>query len=218
VATTDQLTGGRLELGLGAGYVRAEFEQAGLEYGSPRDRADRLERTVEELDRLLSDEAHEPASAQRPRPPLLLGGNGNRLLRLAARHADIVAFTGGEPAPGKTDGSMRLLGPEALADRVATARRFTAEYGTDPELNVLVQRVVPTSDRAGAARELQSHGPDVTPEQLLDLPTLLIGTVKEMAGQLRRHREQLGLTYITVMEPVMEDFAPVIEELRRTEG
>jgi probable F420-dependent oxidoreductase len=218
VATTDQLTGGRLELGLGAGYVRAEFEQAGLEYGSPRDRSDRLERTVQELERLLADEAHEPAAAQRPRPPLLLGGNGNRLLRLAARHADVVAFTGAESAPGKTDGSLRLLDPEAFADRVATARRLAGEYGTDPEFNILVQRVVPTNDRAGATRELQLHGTHPPLEQLLDLPTLLVGTVEEMAGQLRRHRERLGLTYITVMEPAMEDFAPVIEELRRTEG
>ncbi|MFE2431710.1 TIGR03621 family F420-dependent LLM class oxidoreductase [Streptomyces sp. NPDC059373] len=199
VATTDQLTAGRLELGLGAGYVREEFERAGLDYGTPRSRVDHLERTVAELERLLPE----------PRPPLVLGGNGDRMLRLAARHAEVMAFTG---ARHDTDGALSLLGPDALAERVAAARRFAAGEGTDPEFNILVQRVVLTEDRTAAAGEFARLG--LSPEELLGLPTLLFGTVAEIAAQLRANRERFGFSYVTVMEPSLEDFAQVIKELR----
>ncbi|MYR59881.1 TIGR03621 family F420-dependent LLM class oxidoreductase, partial [Streptomyces sp. SID625] len=89
VATTDALTDGRLELGLGTGYVREEHERAGLPWGTPGERVTHLRRTVEELDRLLGSPDHRPRAAQQPRVPLLIGANGDRMLRLAAEHADI---------------------------------------------------------------------------------------------------------------------------------
>lgn len=216
VATTARLTGGRLELGLGAGYVRAEFERAGLAYGTARDRVDHLERTVEALTGLLAGpDAADAAGA--PLTPLLLGGNGPRMLRLAVRHAAVVAFTGAEADPAKDDGSLRLLSAATVEERVATARGFATSYGTDPEFNVLVQRVVITGDRGAAAGEFAPHAPHLDEKQLLDLPTLLVGTVAEIAEQLRRGRERFGFSYVTVLEPSMEAFAPVIEELRRDE-
>jgi probable F420-dependent oxidoreductase len=213
VATTARLTGGRLELGLGAGYVREEFERAGLTYGTARDRVDHLERTVDGLTRLLPG----ADGADGARPPLLLGGNGPRVLRLAARHAAVVAFTGAEADPAKDDGSLRLLSAGTVRERVAAARGFAAAYGTDPEFNILVQRVVVTEDREAAASEFAPHAPHLKAEELLDLPTLLVGTVAEIAEQLRRGRERFGFSYVTVLEPAMEAFAPVIEELRREE-
>ncbi|WUD76830.1 TIGR03621 family F420-dependent LLM class oxidoreductase [Streptomyces sp. NBC_00510] len=224
VATTARLTGGRLELGLGAGYVRAEFERAGLAYGTARDRVDHLERTVEVLTGLLAG-PHETDGtgtggtdgAGAPPTPLLLGGNGPRMLRLAARHAAVVAFTGAEADPAKDDGSLRLLSAATVEERVATARGFATSYGTDPEFNVLVQRVVITEDRGAAAGGFAPHAPHLDEKELLDLPTLLVGTVAEIAEQLRRGRERFGFSYVTVLEPSMEAFAPVIEELRRDE-
>ncbi|NKY88243.1 TIGR03621 family F420-dependent LLM class oxidoreductase [Nocardia veterana] len=204
VVSTARLSAGRLELGLGTGYVRAEFDEAGIDFGTPRTRVDHLERTLVELDRLLPD----------PRPTILLGGSGNRMLRLAARHADIIAFTGAEPVPGSTDGSIRLSTAATVDERVAAARRFTAEFDRDPEFNILIQQVVTTSDRAAAAAEIASHADHLTPEEVLDLPTFLIGTTTEMADQLRRRRERFGFSYVTVLEPAVEDFAPVIAELR----
>src|SRR4051794_23907837 len=82
VATTDALTGGRLELGLGAGYVQAEHDSAGLPYGSPGERVDHLRRTVDEVERLLGSPDHQPQPVQKPRVPLMIGGNGDRVLRL----------------------------------------------------------------------------------------------------------------------------------------
>jgi len=86
VATTDALTDGRLELGLGTGYVQAEHDTAELPFGSPGERVDHLLRTIEELDRLLGSPEHQPRPVQKPRVPLLIGGNGKRLLELTAEH------------------------------------------------------------------------------------------------------------------------------------
>jgi probable F420-dependent oxidoreductase len=217
IATTDRLTGGRLEVGLGTGYIRAESDEAGIPFGTPGSRVDHLEHTVHTLDRLLTDPSHTPRPEQRPRPPLLLGGNGNRMLRLAARTADIAAFSGAEQAPGAPDGTLRLLDAGRLDERVRLHRRFTGEHRTCPELNILVQHVLITDDRAARAPEMQPYAPHLTPEQLSDVPTLLYGTVTEIAAQLRAHRERYGFSYVTVLEPDMEAMAQVIAEVRRTE-
>ncbi|MEU7365732.1 LLM class F420-dependent oxidoreductase [Streptomyces hygroscopicus] len=226
VATCDALTGGRLELGLGAGYVKAEHDSAGLPFGSPRERVDHLAHTVAELERLLADAEHRPRPVQAPRPPLLLGGNGDRLLRLAARHAEIAAFTGAVQAPGKPEGTLQLISPEALEERVRAFRSFAAEAaepgaagsagaagGDTAELNYLIQMVGPTGDRRAKVRELAAYAPDLTEDQLLEHPALLLGDAKEMAAQLRAHRERYGFSYFTVLEHNMDAFAPVIEQL-----
>ncbi|MEU5187060.1 LLM class F420-dependent oxidoreductase [Streptomyces klenkii] len=210
-ATTDQLTGGRLELGLGAGYVKAEHDRAGLPFGSPRERVDHLEHTVRELERLLGDPEHAPRPAQGPRPPLLLGGNGDRMLRLAARYADIAAFSG---ATTDDSGAIRPVSPAVLDERVARYQGFAADRPEPAELNILVQRVV-VGDRRAAARELLAQAPGLTEDELLAHPVLLAGSVKDIADQVRAHRERFGFTYFTVLEPSMEAFAPVIEELGR---
>ncbi|MEU1820930.1 LLM class F420-dependent oxidoreductase [Streptomyces abikoensis] len=211
VASTDQLTGGRLELGLGTGYVRAEHERAGLPFGSPRERVDHLERTVTELTRLLADPEHCPAAAQSPRVPLLLGGNGNRVLRLTARHADIAGFTG---TAKDAAGNLRLISPDALQERVAAYQGFAAGRAEPAELNYLVRTVAAGGDRRALARDLLADTPGLTEDEVLAHPALLTGTVKDMAEQLRGHRERYGFTYFTVVEPALEAFAPVIEELR----
>ncbi|MFB1047080.1 LLM class F420-dependent oxidoreductase [Streptomyces chrestomyceticus] len=214
VATTDLLTDGRLELGLGTGYVRAEHDRAGLPWGTPGERVDHLARTVEELERLLGDPEHAPKAAQQPRPPLLIGGNGPHMLRLAARHADIAAFTGGRAAPGKPEGTLALLTPDELDAALTVYHRAAADRPAPAELNILVQRVMATGDRRAFAREIAAHGLGVDEEQALRIPTFLFGTVAQMAEQLREHRERYGFSYVTVLDPSMEAFAPVIEELK----
>ncbi|MFJ8672040.1 LLM class F420-dependent oxidoreductase [Streptomyces sp. NPDC093589] len=213
VATTDALTGGRLELGLGTGYVRDEFEAAGLPWETPGRRVDHLERTVEELDRLVGDPEYAPRPTQLPRPPLLIGGNGPRMLRLAARHAEIAAFTGGRQAPGKPEGTLNLLPADELAASVARYQEYAADRAEPAELNILVQQVRVTDDRGAVAREIAELGIGLDEEQVLDAPTLLIGTPAQMAEQLRERRERFGFSYITVLDPFLEAFAPVIEEL-----
>lgn len=214
VATTDALTGGRLELGLGTGYVRAEHDTAGLPYGSPGERVDHLRRTVEELDRLLGSDEHQPQAVQKPRVPLLIGANGDRMLRLTAEHADIAAFTGGRPVPGSTTGQMEPLTAEELDERVAAYQRLAAGRPEPAELNLLVQVVAITDDPAAALQPLLSHLPQLTVDQALELPLVLVGSLEEIAGQVRAARERYGFTYFTVLEPNMEPFGKVIEALR----
>ncbi|MFE0798884.1 LLM class F420-dependent oxidoreductase [Streptomyces sp. NPDC058812] len=213
VATTDALTGGRLELGLGTGYVRAEHDAAGLPFGSPGERVDQLRRTVEELERLLADEEYQPRPVQRP-VPLLIGANGDRMLELTARHAAVAAFTGGRTVRGSTTGQPAPITAEELDERVARYRELAAGRKEPAELNLLVQMVVVTEDREAAVRPLLEHVPHLTTDQVLELPIFLAGTLEQITAQVRAQRERYGFTYLTVLEPYMEAFAPVMRGLR----
>ena len=209
VATTDALTGGRLELGLGTGYVQAEHDTAGLPFGSPRERVDHLQRTIEELDRLLGS-GELPHSR---RVPLMIGGNGDRMLRLTAEHADIAAFTGARLVPGSTTGQLLPVRAEELEESVARYRRLAEGRKEPAELNLLIQQVIVTEDRAAAVRPLVERVPGATVEGALELPILLVGTVDEIVAQVLAQRERYGFSYLTVLEPYMEAFAPVVAEL-----
>ncbi len=211
VATTDALTGGRLELGLGTGYVEAEHETAGLPWGTPRERVDHLQHTIEELDRLLSSEDHEPRPVQSPRVPLLIGANGDRMLRLTAEHADIAAFTGARTLPG---GRLEPVTAAELDQRVAVYREAAAGRKEPAELNLLIQIVTVAEDRSEAIRPWLPRIPHLTEQQVLELPIVLVGTLEEITERLRTHRERYGISYLTVLEPHMEAFAPVVEALR----
>ncbi|MEU4575412.1 TIGR03621 family F420-dependent LLM class oxidoreductase [Nonomuraea sp. NPDC023979] len=201
VVTLDRLMDGRLELGLGTGYMRAEFEAAGLPFGAGA-RARTLERLVAELDRLLD----------RKRPPLMIGGHGDRVLALAARTAEIVSFTG---APYRPEyGRTALVDAATLLERVAHVRAESAGRAAPPELNVLSKATVLTRDRRAGLEGLRRYAPDLTTAQLLDVPTLFAGTPAQIAEQVRRDRERFGFTYVTVMDSAMEDFGEVIAHLR----
>jgi probable F420-dependent oxidoreductase len=214
VATTDALTGGRLELGLGAGYVQAEHDTAGLPWGSPGERVDHLRRTVGELDRLLGSDDFQPRPVQKPRVPLLIGGNGDRVLRLTAEHADIAAFGGAYADPESSTDRLVPTTAQELDERVARYRKFAAGRAEPAELNLLLQFVVVTEDREAVVRPLLDRVPELTPEQALALPILLLGTLEQIVEQVLAQRERYGFTYLTVLEPYMEAFAPVMERLR----
>jgi len=202
VATTEALTDGRLELGLGTGYVQAEHDRAGLPFGSPRARVDHLRHTVEELGRLLDTKV-----------PLLLGGNGRRMLRLTAEHADIAAFTGAYLVPGNTEGKLVPTPLEEFDARYARYRELAAGRAEPAELNLLIQMVVVTGDPEAAVRPLVDRVPGLTVEQALELPILLVGSRAEVTAKVLALREKYGFSYLTVLEPHMEAFAPVVAEL-----
>ncbi|MER6082920.1 TIGR03621 family F420-dependent LLM class oxidoreductase [Streptomyces sp. NPDC001833] len=202
VATAADLTGGRLELGLGTGYVQAEHDRAGLPFGSPRERVDHLRRTVEEL--LKPDGAG---------VPLLIGGNGDRMLRLTAEHADIAAFTGARLVPGNREGRLDPVTAGELDERVARYGELAAARAEAAERNLLIQIVAITDDPAAALGPLLERRPELTLEQALALPTVLVGTLEEVTGRVRGLRDRYGFSYLTVLEPSMEAFAPVLTAL-----
>jgi probable F420-dependent oxidoreductase len=211
VTGTDQFTDGRLELGLGAGYVKEEFEAAGMPFPSARERVDHLERTIAELKRLYADPEHKPAPARPGGPPLLLAGRGDRSLTLAAEHADIIGFTGTAKTPDGVAPAPATA--EDIEERVKFVRSKLGDR--EAEFNLLVHFVHITDNRKAALEELEGTLRGLmTAAELAELPTVLAGSPAEVAEQIRAHRERFGLTYYTVLEHNMDQFAPVIDHLR----
>lgn len=211
VATVDLLSDGRIELGLGAGYVQAEFDAAGLPFPSGGRRVEQLAEAAATLRRLYADPEYQPRPAQAGGPPLLIAGWGDKLLRVAAEHADIVAFTGGTAADS---GHITVASPDATAQRVEHVRGLLGERADSVEYNILVQAVVPGGERDEILERYAANLPDGAADLLEDIPVLLIGSPDELADRLRERRKRYGFNYITVQEPAMERFAEVIDLLR----
>ncbi|MFI6774562.1 TIGR03621 family F420-dependent LLM class oxidoreductase [Nocardia sp. NPDC050412] len=211
-ATADQLTDGRVELGLGAGYVREEFETAGITFETAGKRVEQLATTVATLRRLFADPEYQPRPAQPSGPPLVIAGWGDRLLRVAAEYADIVALPGA--APAYNGGPLQFVGLDATDARMTYLRELLGSRAEDVELNILLQRVVPPDERSAALELYGPHLPADAADQPEELPALLIGTPKEMARQLEQRRERFGFSYVSVLESSMEPMGAVIELLR----
>ncbi len=231
VACADLLTDGRLELGLGSGHMKWEFDAAGIPFESFGARADYLEAMIQDLRRFFTtpfDQLPEGVTAPKPvqkagfggsGPPLIIGGTGDRLLQIGALYADILGVAGVFQIPGQPPGTFRLATAAEAAERVAYARDLAGPRADDIEWHLLVQAVVVTGNRRAAAEELiAAHGSDMTVEQVLETPYLLLGTVAEIAEQLREHRERYSFSYVTVHQGFMEAFAPVVAELRGGDG
>ncbi|WP_433292802.1 LLM class F420-dependent oxidoreductase [Pseudonocardia sp. CA-142604] len=207
IADTDQLTDGRLELGLGTGYQQAEFEAAELPFPSGGKRIDHLEHTIRELRRLFASDDHVPAVRQKPIPPLLIAGTGDRMLRLAAREADIVGFP-------LTAGIKPGTEPEkALAERVEFLRDAAGERADDLELNLFIATVTVAPDKPDLAL-LQKVLPSFSDEQILQLPSVLVGSEQQIAEKLQHYRETYGISYFATVDDSMEAFAKVIPHVR----
>jgi probable F420-dependent oxidoreductase len=208
-SSTATLLDGRLDLGLGAGNKKAEFDAAGLPWRKASERIAYLGESIGYLRKHFEDEGLEL-------PRLLIAGNSDGVLDLAAEHADVVGFAGLRQQPGKPPGTFKLDNAEAMDERVAHFRSRAGDR--DVEYNMLVQRVVVTEDRRAAAAAWHEETERSTVRDvgdLLDAPQLLLGTVEEIAGQLENRRERYGFSYITVFEPYLETFAPVIRELSK---
>jgi probable F420-dependent oxidoreductase len=211
VATVDVLSGGRLELGLGAGYVKAEFETAGIEFPSAGRRVSQVAEIAATLRRLYADPEYGPQPARAGGPPLLIAGWGDRMLRVAAEHADVVGFTG---APTNDSGRLIAASAQDLDGRVEYVRGVLGERAQEVEFNLLLQGLVAPAERAAAQEQLSSLVSEGAPARLEDVPVMLLGTPQEMADQLHEHRKRYGITYFTVLEPNMDKLGAVIELVR----
>ena len=215
VATTDQLTGGRLELGLGAGHMKSEFDMANIPWRGFDERVRGLQDTIDTLDRLFADEAVGYETFQRPRPPLMIAGTGHATLQLAAARADIVGYGGILQAKGRPPGTFRIAIAEEMDERVGYFVDCARGRADEIEANLLIQVVSVTEDREAAAKGLiAERSIELSVEQFLSAPVVLIGTIEEIAAQVRERRDRYGISYFCVHEPYLEDFAPVIKQLR----
>jgi len=227
VATLDLLSGGRFELGIGAGWHRPEYEQIGLPFESAGIRIGRLEEALQIIKQFFTQETVTfagnhytvtnlqafPKPLQRPYPPIFMGGGGKRLLSLAGREADIVGLHLKVNDDGTVD--ARETTEEALAQKMEWVRQAAGERFAAVELNLLLGGVVITDDPLQAAeqRARESGRPLVTAEQLLANPYLLIGSVEQLAERMQRWRDQFGISYLVVGTEDMEAFAPVVARL-----
>jgi probable F420-dependent oxidoreductase len=200
VSTLARLLGDRLEVGIGTGYVEWEFDACGLPFGTPGSRVDRLVDAVAALRAADGD------------TPLLIGGHGDRVLRIAARDADIVSFVGARYR--REYGRMTVATAAEMTQRVKHVREVTGGRRVAPRFNLLSKATVLTTDRRSAADGLRRYGPDLTTDELLEVPTLFVGTASQIADQVRAQRQTLGIDYITVLEPALDAFGDVIALLR----
>ena len=226
-ATLDVLSDGRFELGLGAGYVKAEYDEAGLRFDRGGVRVERLAESVTIVKRLFEGEAvtfagdhyqvraHTlyPRPVQQPRPPILIGGNGPRLLTLAATQADVVGLTGvtfSQGGVGRDFAGFRAAGVE---ERLRLIRNAAGARFDQLELNALIQQVIVTEDRRGAADQLAQRWSALTAGDILDSPFVLLGSLDEIVAQLVARRARWGLSYYVVFDAALAAFAPVVARL-----
>jgi probable F420-dependent oxidoreductase len=187
----NDLSDGRLDLGLGAGYVREEFEAAELPYPSAGQRVDYLEHVTTYLKKHLGG------------VPILIAGNGKRLLTLAAQQADIIGLTGANDAGAGN----------SLAERVEFVRAAAGDRFADLELNLAITGVSDSSGKPDLSMT-RRYAPTLSDEELLALPAVLSGSPRDIADTLRGYRETYGITSVTVQEHHAETFAKVIAEFR----
>ncbi|WP_052238480.1 TIGR03621 family F420-dependent LLM class oxidoreductase [Mycolicibacterium setense] len=227
-ATAAALSGGRFELGLGAGHMKAEYDAAGLRFDSAGTRVDRLVESVGVIRSLLAGEAinvdgahycvraaaGELVAAPEVAVPLLVGGNGTRVLRLAGQVADIAGLAGFSHNHDATEVRLSHFDAAGLQDRISVVREAAGDRFEHIELNALLQFVVHTENRAEAAAEIAAPlGAD--PELLLDSPFVLLGTYPQMAEALADRQDRFGISYWTVFDewPGRESALPHMSEV-----
>lgn len=227
-ATIDVLSGGRFELGLGAGWARPEYEQAGIPFDPAGVRVARFHEALAVLRGLFADGpltfsgAHYairgldgfPKPAQRPRPPILVGAGGRRMLSIAAREADIIGILTASIVDGVIVDDPAPRRAEAIAQKVEWIRAAAGARIRDIELSVACS-IVPDEDRARAAERLRiaCGWRDLTVDDVLEMPGLFIGGVDEIADQMHERRERYGISYFVLPDRSLRAAAPIVARL-----
>ncbi len=228
------VTGGRFELGIGAGHMKSEYDAAGMSFDSGSTRVERLVESVNVIRPLLEGEpvdvegthyrvhaaAGELVAPPGSHVPLLIGGNGTRVLQLAGRVADIAGLAGFSHNRNATKVELTHFDAAGLQDRIAVVRDAAGDRFDAIELNALIQFVVHTDDREASAAELAAVFGGISPEFVLDSPFVLLGTHEQMAETLSERQQRFGVSYWTVFDELagrpstMPDIAKVIGLLR----
>lgn len=221
--TLDLLSGGRLEFGLGAGWNTSDYRQLGIPYDTPKVRVDRMEEALALIKRLWTEEkvTHEgthyrvrdatvlPRPTQRPHPPVMIGGGGPRMLRIAAREAQIVALAPSVNARGGP--KLGTVTTGSVEKRIATLRR--SPRFSELELNVIVFDAAVT-DRARSIVAALTARLKSAVTAVIDTPFFMYGSRASLVEDLIARRERMGISYIAFPGQAMRALAPVVATLR----
>ncbi len=228
-ATLDVLTGGRFELGIGAGWMTTDYEAAGLPLDRAGTRVERLAEAIAVLQGLWADGPCTfdgrhyridgldglPRPSTPGGPPIVVGGGGERVLRLAARTADVVAINVNLRAGVIDERAFPDGTPESTDRKVAWVRAAAGDRAGDLELQVRVHLAMITDDPDAVIAEL-APGFGLTPDEARATPHALVGTVDQVCDQLVERRERWGISYLGMSADQLEAFAPVIARLAGT--
>jgi probable F420-dependent oxidoreductase len=209
LAALDQLSGGRLEIGLGAGWSKWEYDDVSMTFDRPGQRVDRLEASIDIIKQALSTgEVQQadgpygnirvrnvPIAHQRPHPPILVGGGGKRLLSLAAREAQTVAIDPRAlPEGGQRTGEAA---PSVVDEKVGYIRDAAGERLDQLEISLIVFEFDPAYRGTGRPAV---NAPHLTDEEIVDSAYYLLGDVEGMTDALHARRERWGISYYVVNE------------------
>ena len=226
LATIDLLSDGRLEIGLGAGWMISDYEEAGMPYDSPKVRIDRFIEGVAVIRGAMTDGSFsfsgdyyaitnyngQPKPVQ-TRPPLLIGGGGKRVLTYAAREADIIGINGTMTAGVVGPEALATMTAESVDEKVAIVAAAGAHRINDIEMNIRTFFVKVTNDRAKTVDSISSMF-GVSKDMIDASPFALIGSVEECIEQLLERRERWGFSYTIVGAENIDECAPIVAALR----
>jgi probable F420-dependent oxidoreductase len=224
LASIDVLSGGRLEVGLGAGYNPLDYSRSGIRHDPPGVRVDRLIEHTAVLRALFSDspatfsgehyriEALDgtPKPTRPGGPPIIVAGGGARLLTFAAQHADIVGVNPSLPAAPDASTALDAL-PEAIDRKFDLIRAAAGDRFDSLEFTSWTSVAAISDDLSQLRARLQSRFGDA--DQALQSPVVLAGTVGQVVDELLRRRERWGYSYIALQSDQTDAFAPVVAEL-----
>jgi probable F420-dependent oxidoreductase len=222
------LSNGRVELGLGAGFSQAEYDQAGIRFDPPGVRVERLEEAIRVLKGLFAAAPFTfagkhysvshfdgfPKPVQHPHPPILVGAAGRRMLSIAAREADIIGFQTVSTANGvaSDDPGVRLA--SAVAQKVEQVRQMAGHRFDSIELSMVVTVVIAEQRRQAAEQLTRNRGWEgISAEQVLEMPSVFIGSPDHIVEEMQARRERYGFSYLVLLDHAMDNAAPIVARL-----
>ncbi|MHB8243767.1 MAG: TIGR03621 family F420-dependent LLM class oxidoreductase [Acidimicrobiales bacterium] len=225
-ATLDLACEGRLEVGLGAGWMQTDYDESGIGYDVPSVRVARLEEGVKVLKALWGSERvdfegehyHLKAAHGLPRPytpggpPVLIGGGSRRVLRIAVEHAQIIGINPSLRSGNVGPETIATTTPAHYAERVGWVREFAGERLDELEIQSLVFLAKIGRPQAEVAAEM-SQLVGFPPEEIAASPIALLGTEDEIVETLERRRQESSFSYWVLHEAEIDTFAPVVARL-----
>ena len=233
LATLDALSGGRVELGLGAGFLEAEYRPAGIPFERPGLRVDRLEEAIQVYKGLLSQDQvtfhgehydltefdNFPKPIQRPHVPIMVAGGSKRMLTLAGREADIVGLMGVSTGGGVMMSDPGRRSAAGVSQQVEWVRAGAGDRFDQVELSTVITPIATADTRAARRDAAEQYAreqgwPDVTADQILEMPSMLIGSPEQMAADLEARRAELAISYYVLSDKHARVLAPLVARLR----